>query len=126
MNPKRKFELSRKMKLGVGRAYSRGQMMKYSSFGFLAIAAILGINAVRLYIHQPADLHPQVLGAIDRAEASTTDTDGQYIEYTVEEGQTLFAIAQKYNISWTTLATLNNQEPPFTLEVGKKLRIPKR
>lgn len=113
------------MKLGVGRAYTNGQIMKYSSFGFLAIAAILGVNAIRLYVQQPVVAQPQVLGATDLSQTNTS-TDDQFIEYTVQKGETLFAIAQTHNISWTTLATLNNLEPPFTLKLNQKLKIPKQ
>jgi len=123
MNSKRKFELSRKMKLGVGRAYAPGQAMKIGSFSFLTLALILGINAVNIYNNRPQtpNREGQVLGASD----TQSQPGSQFIEYKVQKGDTLFAVAQKFNHSWTTLATLNNLDAPFSLHPGEILKIPK-
>ncbi len=126
MNPKRKFELSRKMKLGVGRGYAPGQLLKLGSFGFLALAIMLGVNALSLYKNRPVaeQKNGQVLGASDKASSNNSD-NSQFIQYEVKKGETLFAIAQEFNHSWTTIATLNNLEAPFTLKPGQVLKIPR-
>lgn len=126
MNPKHKFELSRKMKLGVGRAYAPGQLLKLGSFGFLTLAVILGLNAINLYSNRPQTptQSGQVLGATDQNQSADSATT-RFIEYEVQKGETLFAIAQQFNHSWTTIATLNNLEAPFTLKPGQTLKIPK-
>jgi LysM repeat protein len=127
MASKQKFELSKTLKLGVGRAYAPGQLMKIGSFMLLTASLALGINAIRLYNNKPANSHsPQVLGAIDKAQANDDETSSQLITYKVVKGDTLFMISQKHNISWTTLATLNNLDAPFTLKPGSTLKIPKQ
>lgn len=113
------------MKLGVGRAYAPGQAMKLGSFSFLALALILSVNAINIYSNRPQTPagEGQVLGASD---AQTQNQPGsQFIEYTVKKGDTLFAVAQQFNHSWTTIATLNNLEAPFNLKPGDILQIPK-
>ena len=76
--------------------------------------------------NQPAvnSLNPQILGASD-----TKPPDGQgsvqFTAYTVQKGDTLFNISQKFNISWTTMATLNNLKSPFYLKPGQTLKVPK-
>lgn len=124
------FELSPRLRLGVGRGYSQNQILKYSAILCLVIAAGLSLNAVRLVFFSnisavtPAQAEPQVLGASDTKDA-TSGTAVQFIEYKVQKGDTLFNISQKYNINWTTLATLNNLKSPFTLKLGQTLKIPK-
>jgi hypothetical protein len=126
MYSKSKFELSRKMKLGVGRAHTPGHFLKIGSFGFLGIAFILGINAINLYNHRAPieSLEGQVLGATDLVQSTSATTNSQFIEYKVKKGETLFSIAQQFNHSWTTLATLNDLEAPFSLKPGQSLKIP--
>lgn len=49
--------------------------------------------------------------------------------YTVDEGETLWSIAEKsYNdgYAWVDIAKANNLEEPYELEKGQKLVIPKR
>jgi LysM repeat protein len=46
------------------------------------------------------------------------------IFYTVEQGDTLFSIAAKYNGNVCTLMAVNNITDPSTLAVGQKLLIP--
>lgn len=44
--------------------------------------------------------------------------------YTVRSGDTLYGIAQDLEIGWEDLAALNNLEPPYSLSVGQKLKLP--
>jgi LysM repeat protein len=66
-----------------------------------------------------------VLGASD-ARQPTNPSQIQFISYTVQKGDTLFDISQKFGISWNTLATLNNLKSPFYLKPGQTLQIPKQ
>lgn len=68
---------------------------------------------------------PAVLGASD-VKQPAAQNDMQFISYTVAKGDTLFNISQKFNISWTTLATLNNLKSPFYLKPGQTLKVPKQ
>ncbi len=44
--------------------------------------------------------------------------------HVVQEGESLSAIGQNHGVSWLALATWNNIEPPGTIYVGQRLRIP--
>ncbi|OAD19266.1 Lytic transglycosylase catalytic [Candidatus Thiomargarita nelsonii] len=51
----------------------------------------------------------------------SSETGSDY--HIVDFGETLFAIAQRYNESMSDLARWNNLEPPYKVEAGQKLRI---
>jgi LysM repeat protein len=122
----KKFELSPRLKLGVGRGYSQNQILKFSAFVCLILALALTVNAFRLVLkdkNQAAD-SAQVLGATD-VKQPASQSGVQFTAYTVQQGDTLFNISQKFNIDWTTLATLNNLKSPFVLKPGQTLEIPK-
>ncbi|MCL5666470.1 MAG: LysM peptidoglycan-binding domain-containing protein [Patescibacteria group bacterium] len=127
-NFRKKFELSPRLKLGVGRGRSQNQILKFSAVLFLILAAGLTINAVRLMVSgnskTSAISAPQVLGASDVKQDSG---NGQvsFVEYTVIKGDTLFNVSQKFNINWATLATLNSLKSPYTLKPGQILKIPR-
>lgn len=121
----KKFDLSPKLKLGVGRGYSKNLIFKFGAFFCLIVALGLTANAIRiLYAHKTDNPlgTPQVLGASDvKPDPSTVE----FVQYKVQKGDTLFNISQKFNIDWTTLATINNIQSPFTLKLGQTLNIPK-
>ncbi len=125
---KKRLELSPRLKFGVGRGFSRNRILKITSTLFLILAIGLGINAVLLIFRgngqDSSQNQPQVLGASDEKTARDLD-QVQFVEYQVVKGDTLFNISQKFNISWTTLATLNNLKAPFALKPGLVLKIPK-
>lgn len=127
---KKKFELSARLKLGVGRGYTHNQVLKYGAMVCLIAACVLAFNAIRLAffgnLSTPtrAESLPQVLGATD-TKPETQQSAPQFIEHKVQKGDTLFNVAQKHNISWTTLATLNNLKSPFTLKAGQILKVPR-
>ena len=122
LNRKHKVELSPKLKLGVRRTYTQNQLLKYSGTIFIALAVFLSINAIRLFKNQTSsqlasEATPKVLDAQDQIE---------FTDYTVTQGDTIFTVAQKFNIDWTTLVSLNNLTPPLKLQVGQKLKVPKK
>ena len=125
----KKFELSPRLKLGVGRGYSQNQILKFAAIICLFLALGLTANAVRLLVtskNQPAaSSAPQVLGATD-VKGEENAGSIEFTNYTVQKGDTLFNISQKYNISWTTLATLNNLKSPFYLKAGQQIKVPKQ
>ena len=124
----KKFELSPRLNFGVGRGYSQNQILKFAAIICLILALGLTVNAFRLVLkgeNQPAgNTNPEVLGATDSKPADSGQ-GLQFTTYTVKKGDTLFNIAQKINIDWTTLATLNNLKSPFYLKPGQVLNIPK-
>jgi len=121
----KKFELSPRLKLGVGRGYSQNQILKISAIICLILALGLAFNAFRLITAkgQP-ESGPQVLGATD-VKQNTGQAAAQTTSYTVQKGDTLFNISQKFNIDWTTLATLNNLKTPYLVKPGDVVIIPK-
>jgi nucleoid-associated protein YgaU len=122
----KKFELSPRLKLGVGRGYSQNQILKISAITCLILALGLTFNAFRLIKDRGAEgsSTPQVLGATD-VKQNDGKSAAQITAYTVQKGDTLFNISQKFNIDWTTLATLNNLKSPFILKSGDIINIPK-
>jgi nucleoid-associated protein YgaU len=117
-----KIQLSPQLKLGVGRGRSKNRVLKYGGFIFLLASFVLvGWTTYVVYRHssQPSEsqANPSVLGAED-------DSSQVFTTYTVAKGDTVFNIAQKYEMNWTTLATINNLSAPFTLKVGQTLKIP--
>lgn len=122
----KKFELSPRLKLGVGRGFSQNQILKISAILCLLFAIGLSLNAVRLIFtnkNQPSkeSVTPQVLGASD----FSTETM-EFMTYTVNKGDTLFNISQKFDINWTALATLNNLKSPYYLKPGQSIKVPKQ
>jgi hypothetical protein len=125
----KKFELSPRLKLGVGRGYSQNQILKFSAVFCLILALGLTVNAFRLVFkdHGQGSVNsgsPQVLGATD-VKQQGGQPSVEFTSYTVQQGDTLFNISQKFNIDWTTLATLNNLKSPFVLQPGQTIDIPK-
>lgn len=53
-----------------------------------------------------------------------TPTPSEPFEYTIEEGDTLYSIAQKFNADFITLMLLNNLNYNSTLYVGQKIIVP--
>jgi membrane-bound lytic murein transglycosylase D len=62
-------------------------------------------------------------GAASRA---ATPPDPEFVIHTVKRGQTLAAIANRYNTSIRALQGLNGVRHPRTLRVGQRLKIPSR
>lgn len=128
---KTKIELSPRLKFGVGRGYTNNQKLKIATLIFLVLAFVLSLNALRLIFSGPVpknsateEASPQVLGATDEKNSANLN-EIHFIEYKVIKGDTLFNISQKFNVNWTTLATLNNLKSPFSLKPGQILKIPK-
>ena len=127
---KTKFDLSPRLKFGLGRGYTKNQILKFCSFIFLSIAAGLVFNSLWVVIKydkkqtivQEEAFSPQVLGATD---IKPVQTELEYLEYKIKKGDTLFNLSQEYKVSWTTLATLNNLKSPFSLKPGQTIKIPR-
>lgn len=119
---KKNIELSPRLRLGVGRTFPSSQVLKITGIVCLLLAFGLTINAISLIANnsKPAQ-EGEVLGTVD-----INDIKPEFIEYKVEKGDTLFNLSQKYNISWVTLANLNNLKSPFTLKPGQTIQIPKQ
>jgi len=58
------------------------------------------------------------------AQADDTAADSQLTTYTVESGDTLFAIARRFDVTPQSLIDANNIDDPNLLFVGQQLTIP--
>lgn len=56
--------------------------------------------------------------------ASTTTTSAPPSDYTVMPGESLFSIAQKFNLDMQEIIDLNNLEDPDKLDSGDVLKLP--
>lgn len=120
-----KVQLSPRLKLGVKHGYTKNQILKFCGAVFFIFAFVLAVNAVRLAfngknIEQTAK--PKVLGETNIVESKPRSSEFKDIE--VQKGDTLFNLSKKYNINWTTLATINNLKSPFNLKPGQILKVP--
>ncbi len=120
---KKSFDLSPRLKLGVGRPIIKNQILKIAGVICLVLAIGLTINALNLIVKNSknSQISGEVLGVSDIKSIKT-----EFISYEVQKGDTLFNLSQKFNLSWVTLANLNNLKSPFTLKPGQKIQIPKQ
>ena len=127
-NKNQRFQLSPRLRLGVGRRFSKNSILKYTGSFFVLVTVLLSINTFRLILDSSNTTQttnkPQVLGISDTREIAT-QSQAQFDTYTARKGDTLFSIAQEHDVSWTTLATLNSINSPFTVSVGQELKVPK-
>ena len=57
----------------------------------------------------------------------TEETDGEYIIYTVHNGDTIWDIVKMYdNVTATQVLNLNNISDPSKIKIGQKLKIKKK
>lgn len=57
-------------------------------------------------------------------EPTTIGQDMQFVEYVVQRGDTLYAIARLFNVSMDDILAYNNVPDPASLTIGQTLRIP--
>ena len=127
-NKQKPFQLSDRLRMGVGRKISKISLLKIFTGVFVSLSLILGINAYKLYTdvnNKQSAPTAQVLGISD-SKNQTNDNQLSFTSYTVKKGDTLFSIAQQFNLNWTTLATINAITTPFTVNPGQELKVPKQ
>ncbi|GHU51620.1 peptidoglycan-binding protein LysM [Spirochaetia bacterium] len=94
-----------------------------------SIAQSYGVNAAELMKHNgitnPQKLQPgQKLSINNDSDPSIHKTDGGFIEYVVNKGDTLFRIALQHNIEVDTLRQANGFSSSYLLKSGEKIKIP--
>jgi murein DD-endopeptidase MepM/ murein hydrolase activator NlpD len=68
---------------------------------------------------------PHLVEGDARAEALTSETASEIVEYTVQEGDTLYGIAARHNLAVQTLIWANDLEShPGALRIGQLLLVP--
>jgi len=88
----------------------------------------VGENSL-IAISPPTSVNPQVLGDILGSVESintslASEGGGGIVEYIVEPGDTLSALAKKYNISLETILWANDLQKGTTVKPGQKIIIP--
>lgn len=124
---RKRVELSPRLQFGVGKGRTNSKFLKLTGIAFLLIAGILGLNVARVvftnHSNNAATTSGQVAGVSDTPSQEQKQVD--FISYKVVKGDTLFTISQKYNVSWTTLMTLNHKDST-TIKAGEIILIPKQ
>ena len=87
----------------------------------MVVALALTFNVFKISNNTAEMTEPRVLGAVTD---NPVPKKVQFIDYTVQRGDTLFSISQKYNVSWGTLAELNDIQAPFSLKQNQTLKVP--
>lgn len=116
-----KIKLSRRLKWSVGKTQTSGSRLWMLGGLCLLIAVGLTFNVFKSSKNTAEATEPRVLGA---ATQTPTAAKVQFIDYQVQRGDTLFSISQKYNISWGTLAELNDVQAPFNLKKDQTIKVP--
>lgn len=122
MLPKSKIRLSRHLHAQTTPYPEIGRWVRRGVFFFIILLATGIYFAARPHGQEnntPGQETPskQILGEQDPAAI-------EYFTYDVKRGDTLFNLAQRYNISWQTLAELNGLKEPYLLKVGQKIKVP--
>lgn len=121
MIPKNRIHLSRSLHAQttpypeVGRWIKRGILLLV-----IALGAGIYVFAKPAKKSEPLTTPKQILGEQQPPQKV------EYETYKVKKGDTLFNLSQKYNVSWQTLAELNNLAEPYVLKIGQELKIPKK
>src|SRR3989344_1408949 len=97
---KNKIQLSPRLKLGVGRAYSQNHIFKFAAIFCLTLALGLAVHAIWIvFTPKKSDLanenQAQVLGATDTKNSNEL-SEIQFEEYKIQKGDTLFNLSQKF------------------------------
>jgi LysM repeat protein len=134
-NRKQKIKLSQKLSQGINTSSTQSLFFRLGGTFFLLLSLIMATNiyknvsaadgSVKEAYVQPQE--QQVLGAFDdkrQAQKSPVKEAPKEITYTVEKGDTLFNIAQKKNLNWVVIATLNDLKAPYELKPGTVLTLP--
>lgn len=124
MLPKTKIRLSRQLRAQTT-PYPEAERWVKRSLILIIFFLVLGIY----FFGKEEDdrqSQPQTLPA-GRQEilGEQESSPPQYLTYEVKKGDTLFNIAQRYEISWQTLAEINGLNEPYLLKIGQKIKIPR-
>ena len=74
-------------------------------------------------VSPPIMVTPQVLGALIEAADYESDQK-EVVEYTVEPGDNLWSIAEKFNVSLNTVLWANDLSQNTAIQIGQKLIVP--
>ena len=119
MLPKSKIRLARHLRIQTTPHPEAARWLKRGFFGLIMLL-IVGIYFFARREGPTQTVAPtpkQILG--EQAPKAPS-----YEIYQVKKGDTLFNISQNFNLSWQTLAEINNLEAPYVLKIGQEIKIP--
>ncbi|MDH2901667.1 MAG: LysM peptidoglycan-binding domain-containing protein [archaeon] len=79
-------------------------------------------NAVDGYAQQFESEHSSLMSGSGSSQPSSSGTYSA-VTYTVQSGDYLYLIGQRYGVSWQSIASANGIYSPYTIYVGEKLTI---
>jgi len=74
----------------------------------------------------PANTPAPTLAAPSATAVPTPTLEIAYIEYTVQKGDILYTLAERYNVTIEDILAINEIPNPKSLSVGQVIRIPKK
>lgn len=122
MIPRNRIRLSRLLRAQTTPYPDAHKWLERGSL-FLVLILLIGSIYFLAKPKQKSSIIPeskQILGQQEEVKPA------EYEIYIVKKGDTLFNLSQKYEVSWQTLAKLNNLEEPYILKIGQELKIPKK
>lgn len=103
-----------------------------SIFACLLVISVIGLSSCMsggqapVYSREQQKTDPSEKKSVEQKQKSPTKISKQKIRknyYTVVRGDTLYSIAWRYQIDYKSLAKWNGIRSPYTIFVGKKLRL---
>ncbi|MEM9494669.1 MAG: peptidoglycan DD-metalloendopeptidase family protein [Pseudomonadota bacterium] len=111
-------EIYLKQQMAARNAQPQYSSQPYTSPAYGAAIAPASVEPAQLAPVQSAVYQQQPV----RYETKTTQVRGGYAE--VQPGDTVYAIARRFNVSPKAIMAENNLRPPYTLRIGQALRLP--
>ena len=100
--------------------YLRGRLQ----WSLLAPSVLSAIIAVMLYRSDSGDSIPAVTTVESTIPQTTTTVYQEPKYYTVEPGDSLFGIAEKFELNMAELMNINGITDPDRVDAGQQLKLP--
>jgi LysM repeat protein len=100
--------------------YLRGRLQ----WSLLVISVLSGIIAVMLSRHDNGESIPAVTTVQSTIPQTTTTVYQEPKYYTVEPGDSLFGIAEKFELNMAELMNINGITDPDRVDAGQQLKLP--
>jgi len=95
------------------------------SVGVAGLLVMVGMSACGGGGENAYDTLPLITAATQPPELTTTTTLPEAVEYyTIQQGDTLYGIAQSFGITLDDLIAFNGITDPDAIEAGQRLKVP--
>lgn len=118
--PKNRIRLSRALRSQTSPYPNANRILKNALFLVIGLI-VIGVYFFSNQKQEPgkSDMPKQILGDQEKAVPLV-----KFDTYRIKNGDTLFNLGQKLDISWHTLAEINNLSEPYVLKIGQSINIP--